>query len=94
MELWVKACVGACVCCVGVYLRQHHFKTNSLQRKQSPLDHHKFSMSDILTNKKMKRLTYNNVRYCGVTLCVPGGPSGIFKIRCDICCYFAPSQAQ
>lgn len=62
---------GVCVCvyvCLfvpaGVYcmwqmhLREHHFKTNSPQRKQSPLDRHKVSMSKIRTTKKKKKKVF------------------------------------
>jgi len=46
----VCVCVCVCVCacvCGFMYLGEHHFKTNSHQRKQSPLDRHKVNMSNI-----------------------------------------------
>lgn len=56
----VRVCLCMCVCtcllcgsaCGFMYLREHHFKTISLQRKQSPLDHRKVSISKIKTKKK------------------------------------------
>lgn len=69
----VEKHVLVCVCvlcgrvCGFMYLREHHFKTNSLQRKQSPLDRHKVSMSNIWTKKK-SYLCYESyapaIRYC------------------------------
>lgn len=62
-----------------MYLREHHFKTNSLQRKQSPLE------SACQTSEPKKCLicamramaqTYVTV---GVTFGASGGPSGISR---------------
>lgn len=61
--------------------------TISLQRKQSPLDHHKVSISKIKTKRKkslicaIRAMSQSNIAV-GVTLGLYGGPSGIFKIRC------------
>lgn len=70
-RVWKSMCWCVCVLCGCVcgfmYLREHHFKTNSLQRKQSPLDRHKVSMSNIWTKKK-SYLCYESyapaIRYC------------------------------
>lgn len=93
-------CVEKHVLCGSVcgfmffFEREHHFKTNSLQRKQSPLDHYKVSTSNVWAKrwnlKKKKKqvvvvlwepcpMTYFTV---GVTLAVPSDPSAIFEIGC------------
>ena len=81
-----KASVCVCVClCVCLYLKEHHFETNSFLRKQSPLGHNNIRMSKTETKQKSPTCTMRAIprSYVAVqvTLDVPGGSLRIFKLR-------------
>lgn len=80
-----------------MYLREHRFKTNSLQRKQSPLDRHKVSMSNIWT-QKVSYLCYESyapaIHYCRCySWCSLKSLRDFRDWVCEVCRYFSPFQA-